>query len=76
MSIAEPIISVSETKVCRFFAMAMASSIVEAYCNISRAKIEIGIFAPVGKSDLDALIVTLNPFSFSPEATPVKPAHE
>ena len=41
-SLEEPINIDSETNVFRFFAMAKASSIVDAYCSISLVRMEIG----------------------------------
>ena len=53
--------------------MVIASSIVEAYCNISLVKIETGVFAIKGIFDFPAFIVTVNPCSFIPETTPSIP---
>src|SRR5687767_10809622 len=75
LSIAEPIIKVSQTKVFLFFAIANASSILPAYWRISLARMEIGVAEPVGISLLAALMVTVIPFSFIPETQPIKPAH-
>ena len=74
-SLAEPTSMDSETNVFRFRAIAYASSMVEAYCNISLVRMEIGVADAAGRSDLAALMVTVSPVSFMPERTPVIPAH-
>jgi len=48
LSAAEPIKNDSETKLWRFLAISFASSIVPAYCKISRAISEIGSADLVG----------------------------
>ena len=74
LSAALPTIIDSDTKTFRFLAMAIASSILVAYCKISRAKTEIGVFAIKGIFDFPAFIVIVNPFVFIPETAPVIPA--
>ena len=63
-SLAEPTSMDSETNVFRFRAIAYASSMVEAYCNISLVRMEIGVADAAGRSDLAALMVTVSPVSF------------
>ena len=58
-SLAEPTSMDSETNVFRFRAIAYASSMVEAYCNISLVRMEIGVADAAGRSDLAALMVTV-----------------
>ena len=73
LSIALPINRDSDTKTSRFLAITIASSIVEAYCKISRVSIDTGVLATKGTLDLPALMVTVNPCSFIPETTPTIP---
>ena len=72
-SAAEPIRIDSDTNVLRRRAMARASSMVEAYCRISRVSIDIGVADDVGTADLAALMVTVRPASFIPDITPIIP---
>ena len=74
LSSKEPINIDSETNVFLFSAIAKASLIFFAYCRISLATREIGVAALVGISDLAALMVTVNPFSFIPDTVPIMPA--
>ena len=52
----------------------IASSIVVAYCKISKATREIGVFARIGIDDFPAFIVTERPSIFIPDETPIIPA--
>ncbi|MNX82058.1 hypothetical protein D3C86_1137700 [compost metagenome] len=73
-SSAEPIINDSEIKMGCFFAIAIASLKFRAYCRISLATIDIGVFATQGIEDFPALSVTVSPARFIPETTPIIPA--
>ena len=70
----EPIKRDSDTNASLFDAIIYASSIFEAYCNISLAIIEIGVLDLTGGEDFAAFIVIVSPFSFIPESTPDIPA--
>ena len=73
-SLAEPINIDSDTNVWVVSAIFFASSMVEAYCRMRRAKMEMGVALWVGMEDLAALMVTVSPAAFMPEHTPVMPA--
>ena len=66
----------SETKTSRFLAIAIASSVVLAYCKISLVTKEIGVLAINGILDFPALMVTVSPCSFIPLTEPINPGQE
>src|SRR5450432_1550787 len=69
----DPIRKDSETNIFLFFAIDIASWIFSAYCKISRATNDTGVADAEGISDFAALMVTVSPFSFIPETTPINP---
>jgi hypothetical protein len=73
LSGADPIIIDSETKVFLLLAIEIASLMFEAYCRISLDNKEMGVADPSGIVDLAAFIVTVIPFIFIPDKTPVIP---
>jgi len=68
-----PTIIDSDTNTSLFFAIAIASSVVVAYCKISRVSKAIGVLATNGILDLPALMVTVIPLVFIPLTAPTKP---
>ena len=60
LSLALPTIIDSDTKTSLDLAMEIASSMVDAYCKISRVTIEIGVLATKGILDFPAFIVTVS----------------
>ena len=75
LSLTEPTIIDSETKVLYSPTIFHASSMLEAYWRILLVNIEIGVADIVGTSSFEALIVTVSPSVFIPERTPSIPGH-